>query len=136
MKYVVIFLSLLIGIQFSYAETNKETLALDAANKWIAIIDAGKYKDSFKEASSFFKSKITEAQWDTGVGQARKPLGKLISRKVKDKHLTTKLPGAPDGEYCVIIFESQFENKKEATEMITPMIDKDGQWRVSGYFVK
>ena len=66
----------------------------------------------------------------------RKPLGKIITRKVESKHYTTSLPGAPDGEYVVIQCKTSFTNKKSATETITPMKDKDGKWRVSGYYIK
>jgi hypothetical protein len=41
----------------------------------------------------------------------RKPLGKVISREVKSKSHHTSLPGAPDGEYVVIQFDTSFENK-------------------------
>jgi len=44
--------------------------------------------------------------------------------------------GVPDGEYVVIRFETSFENKKSAIETVTPMLDQDGKWRVSGYFIK
>jgi hypothetical protein len=46
------------------------------------------------------------------------------------------LPGAPDGEYVVIQYESSFEHKQAAVETVTPMLDKDGTWRVSGYFIR
>lgn len=49
---------------------------------------------------------------------------------------TKKLPGAPDGEYVVIQYESSFEHKQSAVETVTPMLDKDGKWRVSGYYIK
>ncbi len=48
----------------------------------------------------------------------------------------TSLPGAPDGEYVVIQIQTSFENKKSAVETITPMLDKDGRWRVSGYQIR
>ena len=48
----------------------------------------------------------------------------------------TSLPGAPDGEYVVIQFDTSFENKKAAIETVTPMMDQDGTWRVSGYYIK
>jgi hypothetical protein len=48
----------------------------------------------------------------------------------------TSLPGAPDGEYVVIAYETSFDKKQAATETITPMKDADGRWRVSGYFIK
>jgi hypothetical protein len=66
----------------------------------------------------------------------REPLGKTVSRTVKSMQYTTTLPGAPDGEYVVIQFDSSFTNKKTAVETITPMLDKDGMWRVSGYYIK
>ncbi|MBM4320898.1 MAG: DUF4019 domain-containing protein, partial [Deltaproteobacteria bacterium] len=55
--------------------------------------------------------------------------------KLKSARYQTSLPGAPDGEYVVIQFESSFENKRSAIETITPMLDS-GKWRVSGYFIK
>ena len=69
----------------------------------------------------------------TGV---RKPLGNMISRKVQSKIYTASLPGAPDGEYVVIEFVTSFEKKKSAIETITSMLDRDGKWRVSGYYIK
>jgi len=35
----------------------------------------------------------------------------------------------------VIMYDTQFENKKSAVETITPMLDKDGKWRVAGYLI-
>ena len=48
----------------------------------------------------------------------------------------TELPGAPDGEYVVFQFDTQFERKRAAVETVTPMCDPDGSWRVSGYFIR
>jgi hypothetical protein len=55
---------------------------------------------------------------------------------MRTKNYKTSLPGAPDGEYVVIQFGTSFENKKTAIETVTPMLDKDGKWRVSGYYIK
>jgi hypothetical protein len=64
------------------------------------------------------------------------PLGKVLKRTIKSSQYATSLPGAPDGEYVVIQYETSFANKKSAVETITPMLDKDGKWRVSGYYIK
>jgi len=66
----------------------------------------------------------------------RKPLGKVLSRKVINSTYTTLLPGAPDGQYVVIQFETSFENKHNAVETVTPMLEPNGQWRVSGYYIR
>ena len=35
-----------------------------------------------------------------------------------------------------IQYDSVFENKDSAVETVTPMLDPDGTWRVSGYFIR
>ena len=66
----------------------------------------------------------------------RKPLGKTLKRELKSSFYRTTLPGVPEGEYVVIQFEASFENKKSTIETITPALDKEGKWRVSGYYIK
>jgi hypothetical protein len=117
-------------------DAGKEKAAISAAEKWLATVDAGKYAASWKETAAFLKNTVKPEQLELSMQATRKPLGKLISRKVQTKTYKTSLPGAPDGEYVVIQFETSFENKKNAIETITPMLDKDGKWRVSGYYIK
>jgi len=54
--------------------------------------------------------------------------------RMKSPAPALSLPGAPDGEYVVIQYETQFEHHTPA-ETVTPMLDKDGAWKVSGYFI-
>lgn len=114
----------------------KEKAAISAAEKWLAMIDEGKYAESWQEAASYFKNAVSQKQWEQSLQGVRTPLGKVVSRKVLSASYTTSLPGAPDGEYVVIQFTTSFLAKKSATETVTPMIDKDGKWRVSGYYIK
>ncbi len=113
-----------------------EAAAISVADAWLSLVDKGDYKKSWFEAAQYFKNAISEDQWEQAIRAARKPLGKNLSRELISKSYHTSLPGAPDGEYFVIRFKSSFENKKSATETITPMLDKDGKWRVSGYYVR
>ena len=110
--------------------------ATKAADRWLKIVDAGDYKQSWDTASSLFKNAVTADQWAQQVGSVRKPLGALVSRKLKSAQYATSLPGAPSGKYVVIQYDSVFQNKSDAVETVTPMLDKDGQWRVSGYFIR
>ena len=66
----------------------------------------------------------------------RKPLGNLVSRKLKSAQPATSLPGAPDGQYVVMQFETSFADKKSAVETVTFALEKDGRWRSTGYFIK
>jgi hypothetical protein len=118
------------------ARSDREKAAIASAEKWLKIVDKGKYGESWEESSEYFKQAVTQDQWEQAVQAVREPLGKLISRKVKSATYTTSLPGAPDGQYVVIQFSTSFENKKSGIETVTPKMDKDGMWRVSGYYIK
>jgi hypothetical protein len=110
--------------------------AVAVAKSWLALVDDGDYPKSWEESAALFKRAITKEKWEEALGASRQPLGDLISRTVKSTQYATSLPGAPDGEYVVIQFETSFANKKSAIETVTPMKDPDGEWRVSGYFIK
>jgi len=129
-------ISLILVSVASGADVTQKKDALNAAENWLALIDKGEYVESWKEAAEYFKTAVSQDQWVNLLQAVRKPLGKLNSRTMKSKTYKTSLPGAPDGEYMVIQFTTSFENKKSAIETVTPMKDKDGKWRVSGYFIK
>ena len=132
-------LVLLLNVVATTAGASDQTAvdeATKAADRWLKLVDAGDYKQSWDTASSLLKNAVTEDQWAQQVGTARKPLGALVSRKLKSAQYATSLPGAPDGKYVVIQYDSVFQNKSAAVETVTPMLDQDGQWRVSGYFIR
>lgn len=114
----------------------KEKAAVAAAEQWLALIDAGHYAQSWKEAAEYFKNAVPEDKWEQTLKTVRYPLGKLRSREVKGALYRTSLPGAPDGEYVIVQFQTSLENKKSAIETVTPMLEKERGWRVSGYFIK
>jgi hypothetical protein len=132
---VAIAIVLLAGISWA-ANAEKEKAAINAAERWLTLVDTGKYSESWQEAAEYFRNAVGPDQWEQMLQSVRMPLGKMISRKLKTKTYKTVLPGAPDGQYVVIQFETSFQNKKSAIETITPMFDKDGRWRVSGYYIK
>jgi hypothetical protein len=135
-RLLVILVLIFSAIPLVAGNSEKEDAAVKAAENWLAIVDSEKYAESWKETAEYFKNKVKQEFWEQRIQGVRKPLGRLISRKVKTTTYTTTMMGAPDGEYVVIKFETSFENKKTAIETITPMVDKDGRWRVSGYFIR
>jgi tetratricopeptide (TPR) repeat protein len=110
--------------------------AVEPAQAWLQDIDAGHYAQSWTNAAAYFQSAITSEKWVEAVQQVRKPLGPLVSRKAKSAQEMSSLPGAPDGQYVVMQFETSFANKKSAIETVTFMLGKDGQWKSAGYFIK
>lgn len=123
------------GILFA-AEPNKEQVAVAAAEKWVALIDAGNYENSWQEGAEYFKGAVSQERWEQLLQAFRKPLGSVIFRKVTSKSYKTSLPGVPDGEYVVIRYKASYQNKKSAQETITMVLDTDGQWRAVGYTMK
>ncbi len=114
----------------------REQAAQAAAEGWLAQVDAGKYAESWDKMSAGFKKAVSKRKWTSTVTEIRKPLGKLVSRKLVSAEYTKDLPGAPEGEYVVIKFESSFEHKPAAVETVTPILEQDLLWRVSIYSVK
>ena len=110
--------------------------AVKAAESWLGLVDSGKYAESWKAAASLFKEKVTAEQWEGVVRSARAPLGPVESRVLLTSQFARSLPGAPDGEYVLLRYETSFEKKKSGFETVTPMKDKDGVWRVAGYFIQ
>jgi len=125
-----------VGIFTCTAQADEKTnAAVAAAKEWLALVDAKEYKKSWQEAAPFFKENVKEIQWEEMVSSVRGPLGKVESRELLGAQFTTTLPGAPEGEYVVIQFKTNFGEKPDSVETITPMM-ADGSWRVSGYFIK
>jgi hypothetical protein len=130
-------LLLLIAAAPAVPGTETPTSAAEsAARSWLALLDAGKYADSWQSAAGIFRQKITAAQWEAAIAGTRAPLGALQSRALQSATPRSTLPGAPDGEYVVIQFASSFEHKAGAVETVTPMKDADGKWHVSGYYIR
>ncbi len=125
-----------IGLGIASAQQKPEELARKASAAWLSLVDGAKYGDSYQEAAQYFKNAITKDQWQIAMHASREPLRELRSRRVDSATYATTLPGAPDGEYVIFLYDSSFANKRSAVETVTVMLDGDGTWRVSGYFVK
>lgn len=117
-------------------EADKVAKAEAAALAWLSLADAGDYSHSLDQAAGIFQASITQQHWVDALTRVRGPLGALVSRKVVSARYATSLPGAPDGEYVVIRFQTEFTNKRQAIETVTPHLEKDGSWKVSGYYIR
>jgi hypothetical protein len=114
----------------------KESSAEQVARTWLGLTDHGDAQRSWETSAHLFRQAVTPTQWAQSLAAARGPLGAVVTRTLQSARATTELPGAPDGEYVVLQFASSFEHKRSATETVTPMRDPDGEWRVSGYFIR
>lgn len=127
---------LLTGASMARADEEAKKKAVAAAEAWLELVDKGDFVAAWEAAADLFRNAVSAEDFARQVKPTRQALGKVISRQVMLSQYETSLPGAPDGEYVVIQFKSAFENKASAIETVTPMKDPDGEWRVSGYFIK
>jgi hypothetical protein len=124
------------GVSLADDRAEAKAEAVNAANAWLALLDAGDYGASWDGAADYLKRAISKEDWQRTVAAVRQPLGAVTEREVEAASYRTELPGAPDGHYVVIQFSTRFANKRSAVETVTPTLEEDGQWRVSGYFVR
>lgn len=106
-----------------------------AANTWIGLVDAGQWAQSWDAAGTLFKSQIAEPRWASTIQEVRGPLGSMSSRSVKTVTKTHSLPGAPDGEYELVQFQTNFANRTGAIETVVLAHEPTG-WKVDGYFIR
>ena len=129
-------LLLWVDMHLLQGQEKPEVLAQKSAESWLATVDSGKYGESWDQAAENFRSSGTKEQWEKAVGSVREQTATLKSRKLLRADYTQKLPNVPEGEYVVLQYESSFANAAAAIETVTPTRERDGSWRVSGYFVK
>jgi Protein of unknown function (DUF4019) len=120
----------------THAQQKPEDLAQKAADSWLALTDAGKFAESWDKSSQFFKTKVTKDQWVDALKQVRTPLGAVQSRKLNSAKYDKNPPGAPEAEFVILKYDTNFEQFPAAVETISFMLDKDGKWRAAGYYIK
>lgn len=128
-------MAVMLGAGCAEKNPEAEKAAVAAAREWLGLVDDGRYMESWHGSSGFFRAVVSSNQWVRSMEGARRPLGGAVSRDVRGSRYRTTMPGAPDGEYVIIRFDTSFEHKKKSVETVTPMLE-DGTWRVSGYFIR
>lgn len=128
--------SVLVALAVSSASTPATSKPdLTAANSWVSLVDAKRWDESWSAAGAWFKSQMPQSRWASTIQPVREPLGAVSSRSLKSITKSTSLPGAPDGEYEVVQFQTSFANKAAATETVVLSRETSG-WRVNGYFIR
>lgn len=107
----------------------------EAADRWLALVDAGEYGASWKLASESFRSGVGRQAWTQRARSIRDDVGSLRERRLVSARHARQLPGADPGEYVVLLYESTFAQYPVATERVILERASDGSWGVAGYFV-
>jgi hypothetical protein len=118
--------------QKNEAQAFKELAARVAAERWVALIDAGDYGKAWDQCAKAFRERVTRAQWIEGMPKSRDPLGAMKSRRVEVSSFKPTLAGMPEGEYVTVRFATSFEKRQDVQELIT-LVNEGGVWRPLGY---
>jgi DNA-binding CsgD family transcriptional regulator len=114
----------------SRTEAVAETEVVGTARRWLALLDEGRWNDSYRETGSAFRRLNTPAVWARASERVRAPLGAMRSRVLIGQE---NLPAPPDG-YEVVKFRTGFAARAEAVETVT-LEQEGGHWRVVGITV-
>lgn len=114
---------------------SSDKAALDIAQTWLALVDQGKYGESWDAAAQMMKGAVKRESWGAMLSAERNKFGGLVSRKLDSEETETSVSGAPDGLYVVLTYKSSFK-QKSAVETVTAMRDEDGKWRVLRYAIR
>jgi hypothetical protein len=117
-------------------QSGGEVAAQSAADVWLAIVDDARYEPAYLSTAGIFQKLVGKEQWVKIATAGRALVGKVRVRNVKDSKFSTTMPGAPDGQYVVVHYDTAFEKKPGAVETVTVVLDADGQWKVCGYFIR
>jgi len=131
-------IALLIAALAGCTSSNPEDATKDgiaAATSWLDLIDAGKYDDAWAASADEIRTVGPKEAFAKMMEQTRAPLGKEVSRAVKDKGYAKDPQNAPPGEYVQIHFTTSFENAKSATELVIVKKQPEGVWKVGQYSV-
>ena len=112
----------------------EEAEAVAAVKAWLQIVDAGHYEEAWQSCAGPFKVAVPKATFVHQLKDVREMLGGVVSRKLSSQKPATSVPTGPPGKYVIVEMKTDFSKKAGLTERVTPMLDHDGKWRVSGYF--
>ena len=110
----------------------KEETAIQVVEIWLSLVDEEKYPESWEGLAGLLKKNTQKKEWVNDLNQFRKPLGKLLERKLQHE---TKSSEASVGEYLIFQYETSFENKKPVVEAVSVIKDNDGKWSILGYSI-
>ena len=110
-------------------------IGASTAEQWLTFVDGGKYDEAWSAAGPTFKSGVTREDWAKKVRGAREPLGAVVDRTLQAARFSETLPGAPDAQYVLATYVTDFANKKKAAETVVTVQDAGG-WKVAGYWIE
>jgi len=108
-----------------------ESTVTRTARDWLALVDTGRWEDSWAGTTSTFRTQNTVEAWRAASAKARVPLGRVESRTLLDER---DIPAPPNG-YRTVRYRTDFAHKRGAIETLS--LEQDGKaWRIAGIYIE
>ena len=117
----------------SSANKEMENAGQLAAAGWLLLLDRKDWGTAWDTSAAMFRATVPLPAWMDGIPKVREPLGAMVERSPADAVYRNQLQGKPAGDYVTAVFNTRFENKPDAQEVVTTVREPDGKWRVTGY---
>ena len=120
----------------AHAQDPRASVVASVARDWLAIVDRGDAEASHAQAGERFRASMSVATWARGLAKERGSRGALVQRTSLSTTFDPKIDGMPSGEFAMLLYRTAFAQQSTASETVTLEREKDGAWRVVGYFIR
>lgn len=103
-----------------------------AAERFLGLIDRGRWEESWRATTPEFRRLNSVAAWTAASERARTPLGAVRSRVLLSREDVPA--GGPAGTELVK-FRTSFAGRADATEKVA-LAHEGGEWRVVGIYIE
>ncbi len=107
-----------------------------AARDFLKLTDSDDGGATWDAAGAQFKKAISRDRWSETLKAVRDPFGPVTQRSALSTTFPESLPGAPAGEYSIVLFRTSFAKRADSRETVTLQREADGAWRVVGYAIQ
>jgi len=109
---------------------------VQAAERIVDRLDDGSYQQLWQEAAPLFQVLNPAEKWIARQQLIRTAYGPRLSRQFYRLDQRNNFALSPDGHYCIVQFESSFQNKKYTIETIVLAETPAGVWLVRDYVIR
>ncbi len=114
------------------AESDAASAVTAATDQWLALVDTGKFGESWTAAGQLFQANVTQDQWAANMTTGRTPLGEVVKRELAERKAMDQVAGAPAGEYVVAAYFTDYAARAGLLETVT-LVKENDTWKVIGY---
>src|SRR5271155_5339014 len=96
----------------------EESAAQRQALGFLGYLDEGRFADSYAYTGMLLRARADREAFAAQIQKARAGTGALQARELIDAAYNTSVEGAPEGQYVILHYHSNFANRPDTVETI------------------